>query len=41
MKKLMIAVAVSALAFAGVDAAEGGRRRMRANPDNDFTFNIP
>ena len=33
MKKLMIAVAVSALAFAGVNAAEGGRRRMRANPD--------
>ena len=33
MKKLMIALAVSVLAFAVVDAAEGGRRRMRANPD--------
>ena len=33
MKRLTIAVAVSALAFAGLNAAEDGRRRMRANPD--------
>ena len=33
MKRLMIVVAVSAFAFAGLNAAEDGRRRMRANPD--------
>ena len=33
MKRLMIVVAVSAIAFTGLNAAEDGRRRMRANPD--------